>query len=549
MDFDSLLVEKVVVNTPGLDVLGSGADRSDNVVDKIDWGIVTTAQAGAGGRQIRYARGKTLGGCSTRNFLIYQRPSVGSHSIWQRLTQDPTWGFAERFADYKRGITFTGANLRLNKALVALPGDESRFSSAKGPLHVSYAHFSQPFSASMAASMQELGYPLAKSFNDGALNGVQYCTTTVNQDKLGIRSTSRDFYEAARLRPNLKVYTSTTAMKIIFDGKKAIGVNATSVGFSQTTSTFRARKEVILSAGAFQSPQLLMVSGIGPQAQLDKFGIRPVVINEAVGQNLQDHVFAGPTFPVNVPTLTKLASDIVNAATELAHFHETGDGPMASNTADMIAWDRLNSSTLQRIGATVLGTMPEDHPHIEYLVAPGVTANFSNLFAQNQVAGKDGRQFATIFAALVAPRSKGSVTLKSASMADLPVVDPAWLTDPVDQAVAVEAFKRVRKIFQTKTMQKVLSGPEFFPGSQVQSDEDILDFWRKNVMTVWHAASTCRMAASAQQGVIDPAFRVFGVDGLRVVDASSFPQLLPGHPQSVLYMLANRAADLITSHA
>ena len=122
---------------------------------------------------------------------------------------------------------------------------------------------------------------------------------------------------------------------------------------------------MILSAGAFQSPQLLMVSGIGPQAQLDKFGIRPVVINEAVGQNLQDHVFAGPTFPVNVPTLTKLASDIVNAATELAHFHETGDGPMASNTADMIAWDRLNSSTLQRIGATVLGTMPEDHPHIE----------------------------------------------------------------------------------------------------------------------------------------------------------------------------------------
>ncbi|KAE8212206.1 hypothetical protein CF327_g4139 [Tilletia walkeri] len=550
-DFKSMTTESLFADIPGADVLGCGSDISDNIQNKIDWGIVTTPQAGANNRRIRYARGKTLGGSSVRNFMIYQRPSVGSMSIWQSLTGDSTWGFWERFNDFKRGITFTKADIR-RKDAIAVPDDSSSFALPGGALQVSYPRQAQNFSASMEASMIELGYPMSASFNNGTLEGVQFASTTVNPFASGIRSSSRDFYAAASARPNLKVYTQQPGMRIIFDNSttnpRAIGVQT--VDGTLGAVTMYAKKEIILSAGAFQSPQLLMVSGIGPSAQLAKFNIPPTYINEAVGKNMQDHIFAGPTYPVNVSTFTRLATETLLLTTTLLNVKLTGNGPLTNNVADMLAWDRLNSSTLSQIGADVLDTYPSDHPHIEYLVAPGSIKNFSNLFVQNQVDGaKSGKQYASILAALVAPRSLGSVTLKSASMEDLPIVDPGWLTDPVDQAVAVEAFKRTRRIFSAKAMQRIVTGPEFFPGPAVQSDAQILQFWKNNLMTVWHAARTCAMGPLSNGGVVDSEFRVYGVQGLRIVDASSFPQLTPGHPQSVLYMMANRAADLILGNA
>ncbi|CAD6940966.1 unnamed protein product [Tilletia controversa] len=461
-DFKDMLIESLFIDVPGADVLGCGSDRSDNVQEKTDWGIVTVPQAGANNRRIRYARGKTLGGSSARNFMIYQRPSVGSMSIWQTLTGDSSWGFWERFRDFKRGITYTKADTR-RKDVVPIPNDSSSFAPAGGPLQVSYPRQPGNFSASMAASMVELGYSRSPSFNNGTLNGVQFAATTTDPAANGIRSSSRDFYAAVSGRSNLKVYTQQAAMQIVFNNSfsppRAVGVRT--VDGTLGATTIYAKKEVILSAGTFQTPQLLMVSGIGPSDQLGKFNIPVTYVNDAVGKNMQDHIFAGPTYPVSVSTLTKLATNNLLIASEVLNLKLTGNGPLANNVADMLGWDRLNSNTLSQIGAEVLDTYPSDHPHIEYLVAPGSVKNFSDLNAQNKEDGKSGKQYATILAALVAPRSLGSVTLKSASMADLPVVDPAWLTDPVDQAVAVEAFKRTRRIFSTKAMQKILDGPEF----------------------------------------------------------------------------------------
>ncbi|CAD6939731.1 unnamed protein product [Tilletia controversa] len=437
-DFKKMIPEGVFIDVPVADVLGCGADRSDNMQEKTDWGIVTVPQAGANNRKIRYARGKTLGGSSARNFMIYQRPNVGSMSMWQTLTGDKSWGFWARFNDFKRGITYTKADARRND-VVPIPDDSASFAPAGGALKVSYPREPAKFSFSMAESMVELGYPRSPSFNKGTLDGVQFAATTIDPANNGIRSTSRDFYAAVSGRANLKVYTRQAAMQVVFDKStsplRAIGVRT--VDGSLGAATIYAKKEVILSAGAFQSPQLLMVSGIGPSDQLSKFNIPVTYLNEAVGKNMQDHIFAGPTYPVSVSTLTKLATNNLLILSEVLNMRLTGNGPLTNNVADMLAWDHLELEHIESDRSGGAGY---------YIVAPGSVKNFSNLIAENKVDGKNGQQYASILGALVAPRSLGSVTLKSASMADLPVVDPAWLTDPVDQAVAVESFKRIRRV-------------------------------------------------------------------------------------------------------
>lgn len=164
--------------------------------------------------------------------------------------------------------------------------------------------------------------------------------------------------------------------------------------------------------------------------------------------------------------------------------------------------------------------------------------------AENAAAGADGSRFASILGALVAPLSRGSVTLASADTATLPVIDPAWLTDETDQKVAIYAFKRVRQYFAAKAMKPILftqnaTADEYLPGfATVNTDAEILNWVRNNLMTVWHASCTCSMRTKNQGGVLDSRLRVYGVDALRVVDASSFPILPPGHPQSTIYMLA-----------
>lgn len=194
----------------------------------------------------------------------------------------------------------------------------------------------------------------------------------------------------------------------------------------------------------------------------------------------------------------------------------------------------------------MLNTLPFDWPHTEYFSGAGYVGDFSGLLEANAIRGADGSRFATILAAIVAPRSRGTVTITSSDTAVLPTIDPRWLTDEVDQAAAVFAFKRAREFFSADAMQPVLADKnEFYPGQNVSSDAQILQFHRENLMTVWHASGTVRMATKNQGGVLDSQLRVYGTSGLRVIDASSFPLLPPGHPQSTCYAIAERGADLI----
>lgn len=555
-DYELSLINNPFANTPGGDVVGVGSDPGDALQDAIDWGFETVPQRGANNRVIRYARGKTVGGSSVRNFMIYQRPTVQSMNVWQQLTGDVNWGFQQRLSDFKKSMTFTPPKHDLRQEIPAAQYDPSNFGSSStiAPLQVSYPNTPQNFSKYAQLSGNELGTQTVRSFNGGSLLGVQYNAATINADD-GTRSTSRKFLDEASKRSNFQIFYQMMAKKLLLVKNAKGNPQATGVAYSTlpgglgTTGILYARKEVIVSSGAFHSPQLLMVSGIGPQAQLTAQSIPVVVQNENVGQNMQDHIFFGPAYKVdpNLHTFTDLAANPLYLADQFLNFTTNQLGPLTNHVADLLAWEKLPPAalaTLGSAGAAKISSFPPDWPILEHFSAPGVVANFANLLAENAAAGADGSRFATILGALVAPLSRGSVTLASADTATLPVIDPAWLTDETDQKVAIYAFKRVRQYFAARAMSPILfshnvTADEYVPGfATVNTDAEILNWIRDNLMTVWHASCTCAMKLQNQGGVLDSRLRVYGVDALRVVDASSFPILPPGHPQSTIYMLA-----------
>ncbi|TDZ53041.1 Dehydrogenase patE [Colletotrichum trifolii] len=535
------ITNPIIGNTPAGDTLFAGSSPLDTN-PLVDWNFVTQPQAGALNRRIHYARGKCLGGSSARNFMIYQRGTKQSYQKWADAVGDDsyTWDALEPY--FKKSVKFTppGPSRFPNASAEYNP---DAFSPSGGPLEVSYANYAQPFSTYLEPSLNEIGIPQAQDFNSGELMGAQYCSDTIAAKTQKRESSQTSFLTEAIGRKNLKVYTLTLAKKILFDGnKKATGVVITS-NAGITTYTLKARKEVILSAGAFQSPQLLMVSGVGPRDQLQKFNIPVVAERPAVGKGMEDHVFFGPTWRVKVQTLTRLANDLLYTAAQFAiPYSVFKQGPLTNPVCDFLGWEKTPRGLISDDAAAVLDAeFPPDWPEIEYLTAPGYVGDFANLLLTQP---RDGFQYATILGGLVAPLSRGTVTLASADTKDLPLIDPNWLTDPTDVSVAVATFKRLRQAFASNAMRPVLAdSKEYYPGPGVVTDAQILQNIRKSVMTIWHASCTCRMGkVDDPNAVVDKDAKVIGVSGLRVVDASSFALLPPGHPQSTVYVLAEKIA-------
>ncbi|THV47530.1 hypothetical protein BGAL_0304g00010 [Botrytis galanthina] len=529
-------------STPAGDSFWAGSSPADTN-PLVDWKFVTTPQAGAAGRSISYARGKCLGGSSARNFMIYQRGTTQSYQKWADAVDDQSYTFDGLFPFFQKSVRFTPpGSSRASNASAEFSA--SAYSSSGGPLEVSYANYAQPFSSYMEGSLGEIGINDIQDFNTGSLMGKQYCSSTIDPSSQNRESSQTAYYDSTvQKRSNLKVYSLTTAQKIVFNNdKKATGVKVTSLGF--IPYTINARKEVIMSAGAFQSPQLLMLSGIGPKDTLAKWNIPAISILEGVGQNMWDHVFFGPTYRVKVQTLTRLANDLIYTAAQfIGPYLIQKIGPLTNPNCDYLGWEKLPSSLRNTFSSSTLNDLsqfPPDWPEIEYLSGAGYVGDFASLPTTQP---RDGYQYATILTALVAPLSRGTVTLASTSASDLPIINPSWLTSPTDQAVAVAAYKRTRAAFASKFMAPVLIGQEYFPGPSVASDAQILETIQKTLHTVWHASCTCKMGVQSDpMAVVDSKARVFGTKGLRVVDASAFAILPPGHPQSTVYALAEKIA-------
>lgn len=313
------------------------------------------------------------------------------------------------------------------------------------------------------------------------------------------------------------------------------------------TYTIKAKKEVILSAGVFNSPQLLMLSGIGPQETLEEFEIPVVSGLEGVGQNMWDHIMFGPSYHVNFPTLDKTLHDPVALADALLDYSLNARGPLSSNVVELLGWEKLPSDyrgNLSEATLEALAWFPDDWPELEHISGNGYIGNFAFPVLQQPL---DGKQYATNLGAMVAPLSRGNVTITTKDAGNLPSINPNWLTHPADQEVAVAWYKRMRQVWDTPELRSIRVGDEeAFPGLENQTDEQILEVIRSSLMTVWHAAGTCKMGRSDDpSAVVDNLARVFGVEGLRVVDSSAFPLLPPGHPQSTVYALAEKIADAI----
>lgn len=469
---------------------------------------------------------------------------------WADQVGDQSYSFTNIFPFFKKSVHYTPPSIQYKNS--SNVQDNSGFVSTGGPLQVSFGKWEDPFGTWAQKAFQAVGQAAIKGFQVGQLIGSAYIPFTEDPITAHRSSSESSFLESTKsTQVNLVVYNNTLAQKIVFQGSDncATGVTVSSYGTNGPNGapyTLHARKEVIVSAGAFQSPQLLMVSGIGPRAALQQFKIPVLHDSPGVGQNLWDQPFFGTTFRVDVSTASASANnpDINAAAT--AEYFQNATGPLTNADIPVIGWENLpqqSAATLSAATKKALSTFASDWPQLEFLPIGDYLGNGSNFATGDPV---NGNNYASIATALITPLSRGNVTLASANMADAPLINPNWLTAQADIEVAIAAFKRQRDVW--KALSNITVGPEYYPGPQVQSDADILSFIRKNVIPIWHAAATCKMGQKSDpMAVIDTNMKVYGTSNLRVVDASSFPFLPPGHPQSTVYAIAEKIAAEILS--
>ncbi|KAK7754911.1 hypothetical protein SLS62_002995 [Diatrype stigma] len=375
-----------------------------------------------------------------------------------------------------------------------------------------------------------IGIPTIGDFNNGNLLGSQFCTFTIDPRTATRSSAQTAFLDSCQARPNVKVFRETLAKRIRFNRfKQATGVEISS-GLVLT-----ARKEVVLSAGAFQSPQLLMVSGVGPAEILNKFNIPVIADRAGVGQNLTDYIMYGPCHRVKVDTVSTVVANPAQVAPLIFDYVLNARGPLTNPGVEYVAFEKIPRHLISEDVAAKISELPSLWPDMEYFSMDAYSGDLSLPLFNSP---NDGHNYASILVSPCAPRSRGNVTITSADTADLSIINPGWFLDPVDAQLAVAGYKRARELFLSTAMQNVLLDPdpenEYFPGcSAVKTDEEILQTIRDTVTIIYHASGTCRMGRAADpdpSAVVDPQARVFGVERLRVVDSSAFALLPSGYP-------------------
>ncbi|CAG8952206.1 hypothetical protein HYFRA_00000946 [Hymenoscyphus fraxineus] len=515
-----------------------------NANPTVDWGFITTPQAGANNRSLHYARGKTLGGSSALNANIYNRGTRGCYQQWAGLVGDASYQFDNWLPFFAKGTNYTAANttLRAANATVPIPSNiSSQFNG--GPVHVTYPNYALPFTSWVQRAFSSLGFRNVSGFSGGELLGSQYAPAALMPGSNQRESSETSYLQQAFAsnRTNLVVYTHTWGLQIMFSNNKT----ATSVKVKTGAKEYflTARKEIVSSAGAFQSPQLLMVSGVGPAQTLAQQNITVIADRPGVGQNMWDHIDIEVTWKVGVDGFNTLAN-LTFAEQQKQLFRSNLSSMYGTYGADYIGWEKLPEpyrSSLSNTTITQLSTYPADWPEIEYEIA------------SVRMSGVEGdyNGYGSFIIIPVSPTSRGTVTLQSNSMLDPPVINPNWLTSQTDKELALQALKRGRAIISSAAMQPILIGNETAPGPLVGIDDDaaLNEYIRNNLFMNWHAACTCRMGrATDRTAVVDSKGRVIGVNGLRVVDASAFALLPPGHPVSTVYGLAEKiSADIIAS--
>jgi choline dehydrogenase-like flavoprotein len=470
---------------------------------EIDWDYLTEPQQGLGGREIYWPRGKVLGGSSSINAMMWVRGFDADYDEWA-MRADPQWSFAEMLGYFRRIENVT-------EAWHFVSGDDS---GVTGPVHISRQRSPRPSTAAWLAATRECGFSAVQP-NSARPEG--FCESLVTQRR-GARCSSADAYlKPVMRRKNLTVLTGATATRILFDGTRAVGVEFERDG---ERCVAHARREVVLCGGAINSPQLLMLSGIGDRDHLAEHEIDLVSHSPEVGQNLVDHLATPLGFTVDGGSL--FAGE---KPTQLINYLLRRRGMLTSCVAEAYGFVR---------------SRPElDLPDLELLFAPAP-------FYDEGIGEPEGH--GVVFGpVLVVPESRGQITLRSADPHDKAVIDPRYLSDPggVDRAAMMEGLRICARIAAAPALAGLL-GPIARPRDCTELNEATLESALNTCsQTLYHPLGTCRMG-SDELSVVDPQLRVRGVDGLRVADASVMPSTVRGHTYAPSLLIGEKAADLIS---
>jgi choline dehydrogenase len=477
--------------------LGFGKTFAD---PKVNWCYQTEPDPGAADRRVFWPRGKVLGGSSSINGMVYIRGQAEDFDHWRQLG-NAGWSFEDVLPYFRRSEhQVRGADT---------------FHGVGGPLCVSDVA-QHPICEAFIKSATELGFPRNDDFNGASQNGVGYHQTTTRNGRRC--STAVGYLRPALQRANLRVITGALTEKILIEGRRAIGVSFRRDG---RLCTALAEREVVLCGGAVNSPQLLMLSGIGPQPHLAEFGIPFVHHLPGVGQSLQDH-YSAPIklrckLPITVNDVMLSNMRKLKAGLEYYMFHR---GPL---------------SMISSPAALFARTRPE-------LASPDIKCSISPFSAERPQDGLHRFSGFTTIAYQLRPESRGEIKLKSPDPFDAPAVHPNYLATETDQRTIVAGLKLIRRILTHPHMQSFIES-EFQPGLAIESDGQLLDYARRRGGTVYHPTSTCKMG-SDPLAVVDAELRVHGIGGLRVADASIMPTVVSGNTNAATIMIGEKLADM-----
>ena len=474
-----------------------------------DWGYATVPQDRAAGQSVYWPRGRVIGGSSSINAMIYIRGNKYDYNTWRDEFGCDGWGYTDILPYFIRAEQNSRGS--------------SVYHGGTGPLCVTDPKFRSAAAAAFVDAAVATGEVANHDFNGANQDGVGFYQVT---QKNGRRWSAADAYlHPAAGRPNLTIRTDALATSVIIEGGRAVGVRYLYRGTEQEA---RAEAEVVLCGGAVNSPQLLMLSGIGPADHLREHGIDVVADSPGVGANLSDHPIVTALW--STPRLRGLAE--LAGPRNLLRWQLTHSGPFTTNIAQS--------------GGFVRSEPGLPAPDIQWHVLP--------VPFRNGGLSDPGDRGMSVLVTLADVRSRGRISLRSADPRHKPVIDPAYLSDPADTEALVRGVGLARAIADARPMRKIWEAEEA-PGAELRTDAEIRDFVRRDVTTIYHPVGTCAMTGQAQldvgrlSGVVDTELRVRGVEGLRVVDASVMPTVPRGNTNAPVIAIAERAADLISGRA
>ncbi len=469
---------------------------------RYNWNFESEPEPNTAGRRIPIPRGKTLGGSSSINGMLYVRGNPLDYNTWSQFG-NRGWGYDSVLPYFRKAEHFGPG------------GDDSR--GRGGPLNVEHMRERAELLDAFIDAAVDQGYPRNTDYNNGHQEGFGYFQVT---QKNGERwSCARGYLDPIRNRQNLKIETEAYTTKVLLEGKRAVGVAYTQGG---ATKEARANREVIVAAGAVKSPHILELSGIGNPALLSSLGIQVAHELPGVGENYRDHYAPRMNWRVKLPVTLNERSRGIALAKEVFKYYTQRRGILTFTAG---------------IAFGFVKTRPElEEPDVQFHFAH---ASYGN--AQKRDLETEPGMTLTVYQCR--PESKGSIHAKSSDPLDNPSIRPNYLADPYDQRVLVDGMKMGREIVNNRIMDKYRAY-EMNPGDKVQTDAEWLQFARENGQTTYHVIGTCKMGQDPM-AVVDDTLRVRGIEGLRVIDASIMPTVPSGNTNAAVIMIAEKGADMV----